>query len=190
MTSREIVRKTILFGGPERLAYALDEAHGTDFAGTGTDPSPDARPKRGVDEWGCVWENIGISNLGEVAQFPLKEWELLEKISIPDVKDSRRWEAAAGAREAAGDKFLIASGISLYERAHFLRGLENLWVDIHNQPGRLAELVDLLADMNVYAIERYARAGADGYMWCDDWGLQKGLMISPDSWRKIWKPRY
>ncbi len=190
MTSREIVRKTILFEGPERLAYALDEAHGTDFAGTAMDPSPDARPKRGVDEWGCVWENIGISNLGEVAKFPLKEWELFDRIAVPDVRDPRRWEAAARAREAAGDKFLIAGGISLYERAHFLRGLENLWVDIHNEPARLAELVDLLAGMNIYAIERFAQAGADGYMWCDDWGLQKGLMISPGSWREIWKPRY
>ena len=27
-------------------------------------------------------------------------------------------------------------------------------------------------------------------MWCDDWGLQKHLMIAPNSWRDIWKPRY
>ena len=63
-------------------------------------------------------------------------------------------------------------------------------MDIHTAPEELGRLIDLLVDMNLYAIEQYARAGADGYMWCDDWGLQNRLMISPESWRDIWKPRY
>jgi len=40
------------------------------------------------------------------------------------------------------------------------------------------------------SIERFAASGADGYMFCDDWGLQNRLMISPESWRTIWKPAY
>jgi hypothetical protein len=27
-------------------------------------------------------------------------------------------------------------------------------------------------------------------MFCDDWGVQDKLMISPQHWREIWKPRY
>jgi hypothetical protein len=38
------------------------------------DPSPDACPTNGVDEWGAVWENIGVSQLGQVKDFPLKDW--------------------------------------------------------------------------------------------------------------------
>ena len=34
--------------------------------------------------------------------------------------------------------------------------------------------------MNLYAIDKYAAAGADGLIFCDDWGLQNRLMISPD----------
>ena len=44
--------------------------------------------------------------------------------------------------------------------------------------------------MNLHTIEKYAQAGVDGLIFCDDWGLQNRLMISPDSWRRIWKPRY
>ena len=62
--------------------------------------------------------------------------------------------------------------------------------DIHMAPAQLGRLIRLLVDMNLYAIERYAAAGADGYVWCDDWGLQHGLMISPASWRQVWKPHY
>ena len=34
------------------------------------------------------------------------------------------------------------------------------------------------------------RLGAHGFIFCDDWGLQNRLMISPKAWRAIWKPRY
>ena len=190
MTPRELVKRTVLFEGADRIPYCLTEKYGSDFAGVGMNPSPDSRPSIGVDEWGCVWENIGVSNLGEVKQPVLADWAQWDALLIPDIQDPKRWETLTEARVQAGDRFLIAYGISLYERAHFLRGLEDTWVDIHTAPLELGRLVDVLVDMNLYAIEQYARAGADGYMWCDDWGLQDRLMISPESWREIWKPRY
>ena len=190
MTPREIVRRTVRFEGADRIPYDLCEPYGSDFAGVGMSPSPDARPRSGVDEWGCVWENIGVSNLGEVKHAPLQDWSQWDALDIPDIREAKRWEPLERARDAAGDRFLIAYGISLYERTHFIRGLENTWMDIHLEPERLGRLLDVLVDMNLYAVERYAAAGADGYMWCDDWGLQNRLMIRPEDWRAIWKPRY
>jgi len=120
----------------------------------------------------------------------LKDWNDFEKLTIPDVSDPRRWKILDGARDRAGDKLLIAMGISLYERVNFIRGLEDTWTDIYQAPHDLGRLIDILVDMNLYAIECYAKTGTDGYMFYDDWGLQDRLMISPDSWREIWKPRY
>lgn len=190
MTPREVVRRTIRFEGADRIPYYLPPEFGNDFFEVNLSPSPDARPGRGTDEWGCVWNNIGICRLGEVKDHPLKEWSDWDRLPKPDIRDPRRWAGVADARRQAGDKFLLGYGISLYERVHFLRGLENTWVDIHTHPDELARLIDLLADMNLYAIERYARAGVDGLLFCDDWGLQNRFMIAPDSWRQIWKPRY
>ena len=93
-------------------------------------------------------------------------------------------------RKNAKNKFLLGNGISLYERVHFLRGLENTWIDIHENPDKLSFLIDILVEMNTYAIQKYADAGFDGYIICDDWGLQNRLMISPKTWKKIWKPKY
>ena len=190
MTSREVISRTVKFQGADRIPYHLPPEYGTDFAFVGMDPSPDARPKEGVDEWGCVWHNIGVSNLGEVKENPLNDWADWGELSIPDIRCPQRWKSLENARENAGDKFLLAVGISMYERVHFIRGLQNTWIDIHTAPAELGKLIDVLVDMNLYAIERYAEAGMDGYMFCDDWGLQDRLMISPDSWREIWKPRY
>ena len=188
--SREQVFKTIKFQKPDRLVFDFPEKYGSDFAWTGMYPSPDARPPKGIDEWGAVWGNLGKSHLGEVKDFPLKDWKDFGSLKIPDIRKPERWKLLDGARERAGDKFLLAGGISIYERLHFIRGLENTWVDIYENREELCKLLDILVDMNLYAIDRYAEAGVDGYYFCDDWGLQDRLMISPNLWREIWKPRY
>jgi uroporphyrinogen decarboxylase len=190
MTSREVVSRTVRLQTPDRLPRDFPEKYGNDFAWVGMDPSPDARPKTGVDEWGAVWHNIGVSNLGEVKDFPLKTWDDFARMTVPDIREPRRWKNLPGARDRAGEKFLFGSGISLYERAHFLRGLENLWCDIYQEPESLRRLLGILVDMNLVAVEKYAAAGCDGFIFCDDWGLQDRLMIRPESWRDFWKPCY
>jgi hypothetical protein len=62
-------------------------------------------------------------------------------------------------------------------------------IDIHTAR-RLGQLVDVLVEMNLKAIQHYAELGFDGLIFTDDWGLQNRLMIAPADWRKIWKPRY
>ena len=136
MTSREVVQRTVRFEGADRIPYALAPQYGSDFTSVGMDPSPDARPSSGVDEWGCVWANIGVSALGEVKQPILKNWADWDSLNIPDIRDPKRWKDLGSARQEAGDKFLLAYGISLYERVHFIRGLEDTWVDIHTWRNR------------------------------------------------------
>lgn len=190
MTPREIVQRTIRFQGPERMAIALDPVYGSDFHGIFMRPSPDFRPKNGVDEWGAVWENIGVSNLGQVKEYPLKDWKDFDKLSIPDSRDPKRYAELKDQASSAGDKFILAYGVSLYERIHFIRGLENAWMDIYDNEDNLRKIINILVDMNLYAIKQYAAVGAHGYMWCDDWGLQNRLMISPAKWNEFWKPAY
>ena len=192
MTSRSIVRRTIRFQGAPRLPrnFPAHLGYDSDFHGCGMNPSPDGRKSAGTDEWGCVWANAGCSNLGEVQEFPIKEWSDFDERRIPDIDAKDRFAGLEGLRERAGEKYVTAGGISIYERVHFLRGLENTWADIYEEPENLCRLLDILVDMNLKAIEQYARHGVDGYFFCDDWGLQNALMIHPQKWREIWKPRY
>jgi hypothetical protein len=175
------------------LAHSFPEKYGNDFGGFGMFPSPDGRPSskaEEMDEWGAVWENIGVCKLGEVKKFPLLDWSDFDKLTIPDIKDPKRWEGIEERAAEVGDQYALCGGISMYERIHFIRGLENTWTDIYLEPDNLKKLLDILVEMNLYTIERYKTLGADGFIFCDDWGLQDRLMISPDKWREIWKPAY
>jgi hypothetical protein len=190
MTSRQRVIATIERTRPDKLARSFPAPWESDFAATGPRPSPDARHSNGADEWGCVWENIGAGNLGEVKLYPLDSWDKWNSLAIPDIRAPHRWQRIEADRTAAGERFLYGSGVALYERAHFLRGLENIWMDIYDEPEKLGALIDLLADMNVALIEKYAENSVDAIFLCDDWGLQDRLMIRPQSWYEIWQPRY
>lgn len=69
MIPKEVVRRTVAFEKPDRLARSFPGKYGNDFGGFSMSPSPDSRPNskgEETDEWGAVWENIGICRLGEV----------------------------------------------------------------------------------------------------------------------------
>ena len=190
MTSREVVKRTLSFQSPDRYAYDFPEPFGSDFYNTGIDPSPDARPRQGLDDWGCLWECLGNTQLGEVKDSPLKDWKDFDKLTVPVVGRDDAFKNIRKAKENAGDKYILANIMSMYERVHFVRGLENTWCDTIDEPDNLKMFVGLLADINIEILDGYKGHGLDGVIFCDDWGLQNRLMISPDSWRAIWKPEY
>jgi len=190
MTRKENVRRTIRFQTPERYAYEFPDEYGTDFYRMYIHPSPDWRPAQGVDDWGCVWECLGNTSLGEVKDSPLKDWKDFDKLPIPDVERAEIWEPVKNVKEKAGDKYILGAVSSIFERVHFVRGFENACCDVIDQPDNLRMFVELLVDINIKLIERFAKLGVDGIISCDDWGLQDRLMISPESWRQIWKPAY
>ena len=194
MTPRENFKAAVTFQTPRRLPRSLPDPYGSDVAWTNMHPStdtrPDARSGPATDEWGAVWVNIGVSSLGEVKTPALADWADFDKMPIPDVRDPARWELIPLSRQNAPDKFLIGQGVSLYERVHFIRGLQAAWMDIYENTDHLLNLIEILTDMNLVAIEKYKEIDCDGIMFCDDWGLQDRLMIQPEKFREIWKPFY
>lgn len=84
-SSKEIVRKTITFGSPDRLAYDLPPDFGSDFEYCPMSPLPEGKPENGTDEWGVEWKNIGTSSFGQPQNIALNNWADLDKIDIPDI---------------------------------------------------------------------------------------------------------
>ena len=150
--------------------------------------------KRYTDEWGCVWECLREGISGEVKQSPLDDWGNLRSYRLPPVPNA----TPEGRRKLREDMARMkeryigwGGGGSLYERMQYLRGVENLMLDIAED----REEVYLLADriVNEYllpTVELAVEAGADLCGFGDDWGTQQALLISPAAWRRVFKPRY
>jgi len=77
----------------------------------------------------------------------------------------------------------------LFERAHFLRGMPQLLVDMYRNSVFIDELLQGITEYNLGVIDRLAALNVDALWLSDDYGSQKGLLMSPSQWRRFIKPR-
>jgi uroporphyrinogen-III decarboxylase len=66
--------------------------------------------------------------------------------------------------------------------------MENFLADVAGEPERVRRLLDRVADCVEAEIVGLADAGCDGIMTGEDWGTQDRLLVSPASFRAIFKP--
>ncbi len=93
--------------------------------------------------------------------------------------------------EQQKDKFVVAAyGFGLFERSWVLRGFENVLMDVAVNPDFYEELLDKLLNHQMEILERLLKLPVDGIWFFDDWGFQQGILIGPERWRKLFKPRY
>ena len=148
-------------------------------------------PGEYTDAWGCVW-NVGEPGvIGEVKEALLKTeeetnayqppYELLDGADLSDV------DAAC----AATDLFVkVGTEARPFERIQFLRGTEQLYMDLAYGTESTLKLLSRLHDFYCREIEMWAKTAVDCIAFMDDWGTQRSLLISPDMWREIFKPLY
>ena len=93
--------------------------------------------------------------------------------------------------EREKDRFLVAAyGFGLFERSWVLRGFENVLMDVVVNADFYEELLDKLLNHQMEILDRLLKLPVDGIWFFDDWGFQQGVLIGPDRWRKLFKPRY
>lgn len=201
MTGREIVRRTLTFGQPERIAMSLPAPYPNDFrsAGAGDDPRhPEGRWEQvgesrweRTDEWGNTWARIEGITKGEVARGVLEDWAQLDAIELPDYDLPTRYHRAREAFANCGDKFRIGwlPGFP-FSIARYMRRMDNFLVDVLAEPECTRRLLVMVEEQLHHAIRRFAEAGADGVMFCEDWGTQDRLLVSPRMWRAMFGPGF
>jgi len=200
MNSREIVQRTLTFEGPERLAATFPEPYWHDLFHVGYDLEGYSRDWQDVgggrqeyaDEWGNTWARVDSTSMGEVAKGVLEDWSMLDTLDLPDLANPKNY---ASVREACADpmndRYRVGSLPGFpFNIARKMRRLDQFLMDILLEPDRVGALCQRIEDLLADTIVEYAKSGVDAVMFCEDWGTQLALMIRPEKWRALFKPRF
>jgi len=83
---------------------------------------------------------------------------------------------------------LIHMGWGVFEISWRIRGFENALMDSFTDEDFYAELCNTITDNFIATIKACEDVPADAYLFGDDWGDQRGIILGPDRWRKFIKP--
>ncbi len=144
------------------------------------------------DEWGSVWHLGEPGVIGEVKVPALSDWSKFKGFSPPwQTIDERKDVDYINQNCENSDQFMLSEVCARpFERLQFLRGTENLFLDIAYGIRELDELLAMIHEFNLKHIEFWCRTDVDGIFIMDDWGTNKALLISPAIFRDKFKSLY
>jgi hypothetical protein len=190
---RELVQQTIRFQRPERIPIWFVNADQTEgdvmvyHLLLGRQGVSDSQ----VKEWGYRLEYLNDGTMGHPTEPYLPDWPSAEQYQPPPLREEERMAGLPEFLAVCEDRYRMASlDLSGFTTYMLLRGFENAMVDFVWEPERFSRLMNLIWDFECRLIELAARYGFDAIHFVDDWGTQKGLMISPALWRKLFAPGY
>lgn len=149
-----------------------------------------------VDGWGCLWERRPGALYYEVVDSPIRTATIddLSRIPWPDLAHPSRFEGLrekAKAIQDAGYAVVALSGVSPFEQAYMLRGVEQWMLDLAGDPDLALALMRKITDlMKASVIKLLEEAGdtIDVLVTGDDLGSQTSTLISPKMYRRLIKP--
>ncbi len=148
-----------------------------------------------TDEWGTRWGHAFGGVGATPTDYPLKDWSQLDDYlakRMPDPHTPGRLEAARAILALHGEsKYCVGMiSLSVFERLHSLRGMQNTFTDLYTNETEVNRLCGALADYMVELVREWGKTNVSGILVGDDWGSQRGLMIAPEMWRRLFKPHY
>ena len=152
------------------------------------------KPNEFTDEWGCIFATAkgGVgSNPSRPIIRNLAEWKDYLNNFIPLIDREGGIKYLRNFIMNNPDKYIIADlWRTFYTRIAFLIGMEELFIEIASGGKLFQEMIPVCRDISIELIKVVGEAGVDGVLLDDDWGTQDRLLISPESWRKYFKPGY
>lgn len=110
----------------------------------------------------------------------------------PDFWDQLRRRALA-LRQSSDRALVIVAGCNLFEWGTFLRRMDHFLMDLIDDQRNVERLLDALLESHLQTLEKVCQAVgdvADILRFGDDLGTDQGPFMSPQIYRKLFKPRH
>lgn len=139
-----------------------------------------------ADEFGVVWTTNNIDRGSPIG--PSVKESNLSNYKWPGPTEEYRFEGLSDWAAANAEHFTMLWVGDFWERATFMRGMEEMLLDVALHPEFVSEL---LKGIKNYIVETmrilFERFEFDAVAISDDYGTQNGMIMGPDSWRKLVK---
>lgn len=177
---------------PKLLSYLGNDCIG--IAAGAPDDHPSIEDGEGIitNEWGMKFKNSGLYN--EFYKYPLAHASLKEDINrypFPDPFAPGRFSYAEETNSQYKNHFAIVADLetAIFETSWYLVGLEKFLIDLITEAPYMNALLDRVMEINVETGKYLIGMGVD-ILWAgDDFGTQHGMIMDPELWRKVFKPR-
>jgi hypothetical protein len=127
------------------------------------------------DNWGCLWHNVNRGNNGHIIESPLENWANFDSYKPPDYltkaeHGDRDWNQIKSHTDyiKSKGKFAAGNGERLFDRLYFLRGFENLMIDIAEDHPKLPPLIEMLLDYEMKLTKKWLSLGIDAMNYHTD----------------------
>jgi uroporphyrinogen-III decarboxylase len=122
---------------------------------------------------------------------PLADRRALDTWRPPDPHRPELYQEAERVLAAHKAEYWIVgvTVTTIFETAWALRGYQQMLMDFSEDPVLADTILDFPFRYHLAAAERLARMGVDMIWIGDDVGTQRGMLISPRTWRRFFKSR-
>ncbi|WP_158084232.1 uroporphyrinogen decarboxylase family protein [Marispirochaeta aestuarii] len=151
---------------------------------------------RYVDTWGSSWLVLADGMVGEVKEPALKDLDDVNNWSPPYLWLDSEWEEHNDLinkkieQSRNKGRFVIGAKVEPFQRMQFVRGTENLFMDIGLKERGLFIFLDKIAEYFDRYLDYWLDKDVDGIFFTEDWGSQISLLISPKDFTAMFKPIY
>lgn len=197
MDSREIIRRNLELSGPERIGFAYGRELSDDYCSASVEMGPRRTwVEDGIeyqeDIWGNIWHRVAAGSAkGEVSRPAIPDWSMLDGYRLPDLDRPALYGPVRTTFASSSGRYRLASLPGFpFAICRYLRKMEIYLQDLLLERANIDRLHGRVMDLLEGMIDRYASSGADGVFFCEDWGTQQALLVSPAMWRDIYKPMF
>ncbi len=177
---------------------SLPAPYPNDFRGAGIKADPDWKPYRtwelpdGVrqweDEWHNVWKCLPNTVAGEVIEPVIKDWSDLDTYQMPRMDLPQRYDAARTAFADNPDLYHLASLPGFpFAIMRYMRSIEVFLADVLLYPDEVNALQRRVVDLLKRCLDQWATTDCDAVFFCEDWGTQERLLVSPKLWHEMFE---
>jgi uroporphyrinogen decarboxylase len=149
------------------------------------------------DEWGVYRKRVGYYCENVRAPLAGKSRAEIMRHAFPDPAEKSRFKGlkakAKKMYESDGYALMAGQAATIFYFASELVGFNEFMTDLALEPERIDALVGRVYDWMHEFSSRYLDEVGDyveGWWMGDDWGMQTGPIMAPETFRKMFKPRY